>query len=588
MSEDRIKPPPPIRPGAQPAAPTGNNVPSPRAPAAAAPTRPKEKPAPAPPKDAVRETVETVVFVVVLVLLLKTFVAEAFVIPTGSMATTLWGYQKVAKCPECGYRFPVNCSSQADPQHGQPVPVLGCTCPNCRFPFAFDSKDNPDCGSGDRVLVAKFLFDAHVSELKRHDVVVFKFPDDPQKNHVPMNYIKRAIGLPGETIAIFYGKLYRSQDLRYDDESVRPEELRKTMHKNHPEALKLFQEGKFEIIRKAPDKVLAMRRLIYDNDHQATDLLGKLPPRWQADRGAAWKADSETQPHRFDHASRPGGGVAWLRYHHILRGRSQPELITDFMGYNTGRASRDAPPSHPGVNWVGDLLLECQVKVENADKDDDVVFELSKGVDRFQAVFRPASGQWTLFRIRTQSRGEERTELASRSTRLTGAGTYQVRFANVDERLVVWIDEQLPFDQGVPYDPPANGNRGPAENDLEPASIGVKGAAVSISALKLWRDTYYTTLQDIQPAPEGWLADADIWHDQSRWDELRRLRPQTYYVQPGHYLCLGDNSPESSDGRYWGLVPERLLLGRALMVYYPFYCPSWPLNNPVNRAGPIK
>jgi signal peptidase I len=59
------------------------------------------------------------------------------------------------------------------------------------------------------------------------------------------------------------------------------------------------------------------------------------------------------------------------------------------------------------------------------------------------------------------------------------------------------------------------------------------------------------------------------------------------YVQPSHYLCLGDNSPESSDGRYWGLVPQRLLLGRALMVYYPFNFDYWPLNNPENRVGPI-
>jgi len=44
----------------------------------------------------------------------------------------------------------------------------------------------------------------------------------------------------------------------------------------------------------------------------------------------------------------------------------------------------------------------------------------------------------------------------------------------------------------------------------------------------------------------------------------------TLYVQPNHYLCLGDNSPESSDSRVWGLVPNRLLLGRALLVYYPF------------------
>jgi signal peptidase I len=56
---------------------------------------------------------------------------------------------------------------------------------------------------------------------------------------------------------------------------------------------------------------------------------------------------------------------------------------------------------------------------------------------------------------------------------------------------------------------------------------------------------------------------------------------RTYYVQPGHFLCLGDNSPHSSDGRAWGLVPERLMLGRALMVYYPFP----PLGE--KRFGPI-
>ena len=65
--------------------------------------------------DGVREIVETVVFVVVLVLMLKSFAAEAFVIPTGSMAETLLGYQKMTVCPKCGYVFPVNCSQEADP-----------------------------------------------------------------------------------------------------------------------------------------------------------------------------------------------------------------------------------------------------------------------------------------------------------------------------------------------------------------------------------------------------------------------------------------------------------------------------------------
>jgi signal peptidase I len=82
-------------------------------------------------KDAFREIVETIVFVVVLVLLLKGFLAEAFVIPTGSMATTLLGYHKVITCPQCKTRFPLNMSKYYDPAEPANEPITGCTCPNC-------------------------------------------------------------------------------------------------------------------------------------------------------------------------------------------------------------------------------------------------------------------------------------------------------------------------------------------------------------------------------------------------------------------------------------------------------------------------
>src|SRR5215831_7249975 len=101
------------------------------------------------PKDGLREIVETVVFVVVLVLLLKAFVAEAFVIPTGSMAETLYGYQKLVTCPKCGYDFPVNCSCEVDPQQGPPTPVVACTCPNCRYHIDFATEGiNPSWHTG--------------------------------------------------------------------------------------------------------------------------------------------------------------------------------------------------------------------------------------------------------------------------------------------------------------------------------------------------------------------------------------------------------------------------------------------------------
>jgi hypothetical protein len=91
-------------------------------------------PGPGDMKDGTREIIETIVFVVVLVLLLKTFLAEAFVIPTGSMATTLLGYHWDVTCEKCGYQFLVNGSSEGegDPDKGI-TKVTQCYCPNCHY-----------------------------------------------------------------------------------------------------------------------------------------------------------------------------------------------------------------------------------------------------------------------------------------------------------------------------------------------------------------------------------------------------------------------------------------------------------------------
>ena len=50
----------------------------------------------------------------------------------------------------------------------------------------------------------------------------------------------------------------------------------------------------------------------------------------------------------------------------------------------------------------------------------------------------------------------------------------------------------------------------------------------------------------------------------------------TFRVPDGSYFALGDNSYHSSDSRYWGLVPEENLVGRGVIVYWPFV-PHWGL-----------
>ncbi len=558
-------------------APPANNGASP----AAAASKPAPKPKPSTPpmenKDSFREIVETIVFVVVLVLLLKGFVAEAFVIPTGSMAETLYGYQKQVKCPECGLVFPVNCSCEVDPQQPQPpTPVIGAACPNCDYHF--DLNRNLPYTTGDRVLVGKFLYDfpfLGMDAPERYHVVVFKFPEKPQRDYVAMNYIKRLIGLPGETIAIHRGNLYVCNDLNFQDEdrNVPEKDLWQYTHKDDPQAIKLFEENKFHILRKPPKTILAEKRLVFDNEHQPLDLVGKVPPRWQAESG--WKPDKADEPRIFQSAGQPDGGIAWLRYHNLRRDPRTPqlvkrELITDIMGYNSYVPEAFPGRPVPGQNWVGDLLLECKVKV--AEAHGKLVLELSKGVDRFRASWDLSSGMCTLTRL---TDGSEK-QLEAKPTAVKKPGTYRLCFANVDERLTVWVDNSLPFGDGVVYEPPSAEHQGPtAENDLEPASIGMDGAAVSISELKLYRDTYYTSSVDSN-GPDAHVA--VNFADPKDWGPLKDLPVKTLYVQPGHFLCLGDNSPESSDGRTWGLVPRRLLLGRALAIYYPF----------IDRAGRIE
>ena len=100
-------------------------------------------------KSVVREYFESLVIAVVLALFIRTFVVQAFKIPTGSMEQNLL--------------------------------------------------------IGDHLLVNKFVFGPAVSrfekmllpmtDIRRLDVIVFKYPEDPERD-----FIKRVIGLPGDTI----------------------------------------------------------------------------------------------------------------------------------------------------------------------------------------------------------------------------------------------------------------------------------------------------------------------------------------------------------------------------------------------------
>jgi len=121
----------------------------------------KQAPVPAAPvpyrKSTVREYFESIVIAVILALFIRTFVVQAFKIPTGSMENNLL----------IGDHLLVN-----------------------KFVFG------PSLGAWERALLPE-------RPIRRGDVIVFKYPGNRERD-----FIKRVIGLPGETLEVRNKKVY--------------------------------------------------------------------------------------------------------------------------------------------------------------------------------------------------------------------------------------------------------------------------------------------------------------------------------------------------------------------------------------------
>ena len=454
------------------------------------------------PLDVGREFVESIAFAFVLALLFRAFVAEAFVIPTGSMAPTLYGRNKDVVCPGCGYGYAIGASEEVDDVTGNllsPLRIEKSMCPNCRH--LHDVKDTP-VFKGDRILVNKSSYQFGAPD--RWDVIVFRYPEDTQKN-----YIKRLVGLPGETIRVERGDVYARKG----------------------------ESGEFKILRKQdPNKQKLLQHVVYDDRHPPHELLKSgWPESWQPVASATNTCNHDAKLRQFELVA--GDAPVTIQYSHYvphltdwndadigktLPSDPQPELVSDFCGYNACQGYRN------GIDedqfWVGDLTLSCSARIANVTgTNSQITMELREGVRRYRCRIDVTTGLAILTRnddLAADSETAPEIELAKAQTSVKGAGTYSLRFANVDDRLCLWVNEHLlstGLVSAVEYDAPANHR--PQESDLTPVAITAQGVTATISKLLIERDIYYRADQ----LPEDASRSDDTFYESHENHRLREL-----------------------------------------------------------------
>jgi signal peptidase I len=170
--------------------------------------------------------------------------------------------------------------------------------------------------------------------------------------------------------------------------------------------------------------------------------------------------------------------------------------------------------------------------------------------------------------LATEWQGQE-TILARREVNAPPSGVFSpVKFANVDHQLLFEVNgELLAVDMG----------RSPDALEGDPEALpqaAITGCGkLTLSHVGILRDIYYTG--DNRPSHLG-----------------RAVAGKPFTLGPDEFFVLGDNSPNSEDGRWWpeptvanrgwkppraGVVPRYYMVGKALFVYWPsgFEFP-WP------------
>ncbi len=543
----------------------------------------------------IKDTIESLVIAFILAFVFRGFLVEAFVIPTGSMAPTLFGMHGTELCSECGWEYAYglpdrhperekikcpNCDWETASHELLPYHVSKSRCAKRKRWFQPNLKPkSPEVAelishlsfqpkSGDRILVFKWPFDVGgpLLEAQRWDVVVFKNPLNGEDN-----YIKRLVGVPNEVLEIIDGDVYTC---RVDDLDSKTKNLLDQLIEakyrvfqsdrgGSPGQLRHLQgqlasalNSKYRIQRKTSIAQEALWRGVFHQDYLPRQAQRKRPPpRWQAaDPPAEVSRWNTSQPRiQFDGLDEERQTIEFM---------GKP--IEDFYAYNYG--SRMSQPSDP----VGDLRMK--LVLDYAAGAGVLGLRLSKHDDIFVAEFDP-NGEVVLKSAGKREGQSQPIRKIAHMFPWKAGEPIEIEFGIVDYRVYVKINgatEPLIETTDEDYAPNIEKLRGRSQRHNHPrARIYADDLDLTLAHLVLDRDVHYK-----KRAPcshNGHLP----------WGTAG----SPIYLRDGEHFMLGDNSPASQDSRLWikpgdylvkrgrdyqiGTVPADQLIGKAFFVYWP-------------------
>lgn len=512
---------------------------------------PLDAPPPPPPADeTIKETFESIIIAFILAFVFRAYVVEAFVIPTGSMAPTLLGAHLNAECEQCGYQFKINFNTEA-PERWQ----SGATCPMCRYNITLGSAMAPPrVLPGDRILVHKYIYT--VSEPRRWDVVVFKAPHQPN-----INFIKRLVGLPNETVQLLDGNVYTQ---------------------NEGETLwRIARKGDSPKVQRAVWQPIYYSQYI-PRDHGELKGPGERSPqnRWSVPwviESGQWDIEGR-RSYRYQ-----GGEDGQIAFDFNRAGSRTWEGL---YPYN----QHDNPTFNDSIE---DIRLAVSLQPESSDSSIRLITQTRlEGEPQSVTARVDVDGTITLSAYDPVNTVELELMTVKTDPLKPGVAT-PIELWAVDQELSVWIDgrRELRYLYASELTPSQLFQR-PPPLSLPKIRIRMTGGPATLYRVKLDRDIYYASrIQNRfqqRDARGGMIRDAQ---GRVMPNTLRAMR-----IHDDEFFCIGDNNPLSDDGRFWGpdpndphaqwvryryfgksrddasrdgIVPSDLMMGRAFFVYFP-------------------